>query len=109
MLTPMRSFTLAHGFWLSSFATTSATHPAVTLLSRTSGVLPINSVTSLAIFMVSFLQIVWDGRALSPPRLLSYWPIVDGTTCRQICASTRLSFSVDTFGRNAPYFHPCAV
>jgi hypothetical protein len=50
----MRSFTLAQGFWLSSFATTSAAHPSVTLLSRTSGVLPINSVTSLAIFIVGF-------------------------------------------------------
>ena len=52
MLTPMRSFTLLHGFWLSSLATTVAFAPAVTLLSRTSGVCPISSVTSLAIFIV---------------------------------------------------------
>src|SRR5258708_5200457 len=52
MLTPMRSFTLPTGFWLSSLATTSATHPSVTLLRRTSGVWPISSVTSLAIFIL---------------------------------------------------------
>ena len=51
MLTPMRSFTLAKGFWLSSFATTSATQPSVTLFSRTSGVWPISSVTSFAILI----------------------------------------------------------
>src|SRR5271166_236198 len=53
MLTPMRSFTLLHGFMLSSLATTSARAPAVTLLRRTSGVRPISSVTSLAIFILS--------------------------------------------------------
>src|SRR5580693_8890327 len=53
MLTPMRSFTLPTGFWLSSLATTSATQPPVTLLSLTSGVCPISSVTSFAIFMHS--------------------------------------------------------
>src|SRR5713226_8229139 len=51
MLTPMRSLTLARGFWLSSFATTSATAPFVTRFSRTSGVRPISSVTSFAIFI----------------------------------------------------------
>src|ERR1019366_4296403 len=51
MLTPMRSFTLARGFWLSSFATTSATAPFVTRFRRTSGVWPISSVTSFAIFI----------------------------------------------------------
>src|SRR5580704_19038841 len=51
MLTPKRSFTLPKGFWLSSFATTSAPHPSVTRLSRTSGVCPISSVTSFAIFI----------------------------------------------------------
>src|SRR5580693_342628 len=56
MLTPMRSFTLASGFWLSIFATTSATHPSVTLFSRTSGVCPISSVISLAIFISGFLR-----------------------------------------------------
>src|SRR5579864_4370791 len=55
MLTPMRSLTLSRGFWLSSFATTSATQPCVTLFSRTNGVLPINSVTSFAIFMSASL------------------------------------------------------
>jgi hypothetical protein len=54
MLTPMRSFTLAQGFELSSFATTSAAQPSVTLFNRTSGVLPINPVTSFAIFIFSF-------------------------------------------------------
>src|ERR1017187_4122147 len=51
MLTPMRSFTLLHGFWLSSLATTVAFAPAVTLLRRTRGVFPISSVTSFAIFI----------------------------------------------------------
>src|SRR5579872_3166951 len=55
MLTPIRSFTLAQGFWLSSFATTWATQPAVTLFSLTSGVSPINAVTSFAIFMVGLV------------------------------------------------------
>src|SRR3954469_2291640 len=52
MLTPMRSFTLLHGFMLSSLATTVALHPAVTLFSRTSGVLPTSSDTSLAMRLV---------------------------------------------------------
>jgi len=52
MLTPMRSFTLASGLWLSNLATTSAAQPSVTRFSRSSGVLPINSVISFAIFMV---------------------------------------------------------
>src|SRR5580658_7448385 len=56
MLTPMRSFTLPTGFWLSSLATTSATQPSVTLLSRTRGVWPISSVTSFAILMSVVLQ-----------------------------------------------------
>src|SRR6516164_7475471 len=51
MLTPMRSFTLESGFWLSSLATTWAAQPLVTLFSRTIGVLPINCVTSFAIFI----------------------------------------------------------
>jgi hypothetical protein len=55
MLTPIRSFTLAQGFALSSFATTWAAQPSVTLLSRTSGVFPISSVTSFAIFIVRFV------------------------------------------------------
>src|SRR5258707_1381412 len=54
MLTPMRSFTLPTGFWLSSLATTSATQPPVTLFSRTSGVCPISSVMSFAIFIVRY-------------------------------------------------------
>src|ERR1700687_4304531 len=53
MLTPMRSFTLLHGFWLSSLATTLALAPAVTLLRRHRGVFPISSVTSFAIFIAS--------------------------------------------------------
>ncbi len=48
---PMRSFTLSAGFWLSSLATIWAFTPAVTLLSRTSGVRPISSVTSFAMRM----------------------------------------------------------
>src|SRR5580704_12626043 len=55
MLTPKRSFTLPKGFWLSSFATTSAPHPSVTRLSRTSGVCPISSVTSFAIFITTLV------------------------------------------------------
>src|SRR5450755_89688 len=51
MLTPIRSFTLAHGLKLSSLATIKAATPLVTRFRRTSGVLPISSVTSLAIFM----------------------------------------------------------
>jgi len=50
--TPMRSFTLAAGFCDSSLATTRAATPLVTVLSATSGVLPISLVTSLAIFIV---------------------------------------------------------
>src|SRR5262245_26052406 len=53
---PMRSFTLLAGFCASSFATTRAFAPAVTLLSCTSGVFPISRVTSLAIFTAYFLQ-----------------------------------------------------
>ena len=51
MLTPMRSFTL--GQWILAFQLRhdSATQPSVTLFSRTSGVCPISSVTSFAIFM----------------------------------------------------------
>jgi hypothetical protein len=48
--TPMRSFTLKPGVKDSSFATTVAPAPSVTRLRRTNGVLPINSVASLAIF-----------------------------------------------------------
>src|SRR6516164_4540921 len=55
MLTPMRSLTLAQGLKLSSLASTVAFAPAVTLFSRTSGVWPISSVTSLAIFIRSLL------------------------------------------------------
>src|SRR5271157_3954888 len=51
MLTPIRSFTLLHGFWLSILATTMAFAPAITLLRRTKGVCPISSVTSFAIFI----------------------------------------------------------
>src|SRR5215469_10705965 len=51
MLTPIRSLTLAQGLKLSSFATTVAPTPSVTLFRRTSGVLPMRSVMSLAIFM----------------------------------------------------------
>src|SRR6202142_3984011 len=53
MLTPMRSFTLPSGFWLSSLPTTSAAQPAVTRFKRKRGVYPINSVTLLAIFISS--------------------------------------------------------
>src|SRR5271167_3336333 len=80
MLTPMRSFTLAQGFWLSSFATTSAAQPSVTLLRRTSGVLPINSVTSLAIFIITSSGIGREQARLSQARLVSYWSIVWDTT-----------------------------
>ena len=40
MATPIRSFTDQSGLKLSSLATTVAWHPAVTRLTRTSGVLP---------------------------------------------------------------------
>src|SRR5450759_1205247 len=54
---PIRSFTLCEGFWNSSLASTSATHPCVSRLMRTSGVLPISSVTLWAILM-SFLLVL---------------------------------------------------
>src|ERR1700722_13318311 len=73
MLTPMRSFTLPRGFWLSSFATTSATAPSVTRFNRTSGVRPINSVTSLAIFMDFFRYGFFDSQALSTALKLYYF------------------------------------
>src|SRR5215469_1159020 len=59
----MRSFTLEHGLKLSSFASTLA--PAgTTLFNRTSGVLPMSSVTSLAIFILYLLsQFVLSYRA----------------------------------------------
>src|SRR5579872_2880114 len=66
MLIPMRSFTLASGFWLSSLATTSATHPSVTLFKRTSGVCPISSVTSLAIFIISSFEKRRDAESRRP-------------------------------------------
>ena len=49
--TPMRSLTECAGLKNSSFAATSAPAPSVTLRMRTSGVLPMSSVTSLAIRM----------------------------------------------------------
>src|SRR6476620_8359296 len=52
MLTPMRSLTLAQGLKPSSFAATLAAQPSVTWFKYTSGVFPINSVTSLAIFTI---------------------------------------------------------
>ena len=52
MLTPMRSLTLLLGLKLSSLAATVARQPVVTLFSWTSGVCPINSVMSRAIFKV---------------------------------------------------------
>jgi hypothetical protein len=53
--TPMRSLTLFPGLKNSSLATTSATAPSVTRFSRTSGVLPINSVTfsAMLIYLLS--------------------------------------------------------
>mmetsp|Transcript_19278 Transcript_19278/g.53476 ORF Transcript_19278/g.53476 Transcript_19278/m.53476 type:complete len:219 (+) Transcript_19278:678-1334(+) len=50
MLKPMRSLTELHGSMLSSFKMISAGHPAVTFLSLSSGVRPISSVISSAIF-----------------------------------------------------------
>ena len=47
--TPIRSFTLCAGLKNSSFATTSATASSKRRRMRTSGVLPIRSVTSFAI------------------------------------------------------------
>ena len=49
--TPMRSLTLADGLKDSSFPRTSAPAPSVTWRSRTSGVLPVSSVMSLAILL----------------------------------------------------------
>ena len=53
---PIRSFTLCAGFWYSSLAVTSATQPAERRLMRTSGVLPMSLVTSVAMFMGSSLS-----------------------------------------------------
>ena len=66
MLTPMRSFTLLQGLKLSSLAATVARAPLVTLFRRTSGVCPINSVTSLAIF-IGYLQ-----------TMVARWPAILG-------------------------------
>ena len=49
--TPMRSFTLCAGLKYSSLHAMVASIPAATRLSRTSGVLPISSVVSLAMRM----------------------------------------------------------
>jgi hypothetical protein len=54
MLTPIRSLTLLHGLKLSNFATNLAPAPSVTRFSCTSGVLPTNWVTSLAILIPIF-------------------------------------------------------
>src|SRR3954470_14722886 len=65
MLTPMRSFTLLHGFMLSILASTVALHPAVTLFRRTSGVLPITSERLFATRMVisrGYEDFDWMGR-----------------------------------------------
>src|SRR5262245_12971465 len=51
----MRSFTLAAGFWLSSFARTCGRTPAATRFRRTSGVRPISSQTLFATFMGGLL------------------------------------------------------
>src|SRR5271157_1865214 len=77
MLTPIRSFTLLHGFWLSNLATTVAFAPAITLLRRTKGVFPISSVTSFAIFIAisrkrslgAFKGIRWFCRRQAAQRL----------------------------------------
>jgi hypothetical protein len=52
MRVAMRSFDDPPGFRYSTFASTVAAMPAVTLLSRTSGVLPTRSRTEFANFMV---------------------------------------------------------
>nr|WP_178138820.1 hypothetical protein [Ferrithrix thermotolerans] len=52
MATLIRYFVLRAGLKNSNFAATSATHPYPTLFILTSGVSPISSVTSLAIFML---------------------------------------------------------
>ncbi len=61
---PMRSFTLWAGLKNSSLATTSAPSPSVTRFRRTSGVLPIRSVTLLAIFMINTPRVVSSSRRL---------------------------------------------
>ncbi len=66
MARPMRSLTLASGFWLSSLATTVAGSPAATRLSRTRGVCPISSVTFAAIRAMIDLLV----RACFPTRAL---------------------------------------
>ena len=58
MDTPMRSFTLPAGLNDSSLAATSATAPAVTRRSRTSGVFPISSVMSSAILIGLLLRVM---------------------------------------------------
>ena len=57
MDTPMRSFTLPAGLKDSSLAATSATAPAVTRRSRTSGVCPISCVMSSAILIGLLLRL----------------------------------------------------
>src|SRR5262245_37890460 len=52
---PIRSFTLAAGFWLSSLATICGRTPAATRFRRTSGVRPTSSQTLLAMFMRGLL------------------------------------------------------
>src|SRR5262249_38158615 len=64
---PIRSLTLPAGFWLSSFATSSGLQPFDTRLSRTSGVLPMSSVASRAIFIPSSTR----SRSITRPRGLS--------------------------------------
>src|SRR5580698_2411378 len=62
MANPMRSFTLAAGFRLSSLATTVAGKPADTRFRRTKGVRPISSVTFAAIRAIFYLLVAFSGK-----------------------------------------------
>src|SRR4030042_1897779 len=65
--TPILSLTLLQGLKDSSFATTSAPSPFVTLFNVTSGVFPVNSIMELAIFAIlcnPFYQVTCSNRIL---------------------------------------------
>ena len=67
----MRSFTLAFGLKPSSLASTVALLPAETLFKRTSGVFPISSVMSFAIFILISISPASISRACKQKSLQS--------------------------------------
>jgi hypothetical protein len=74
MFTPMRSFTELHGLKNSSLQSKVASIPAEILLSLTIGVLPISSVTSLAIPLRSIVSPKIARRDASTPTYLGRSP-----------------------------------